>query len=105
MKLVTEIYETTESFPRREIYGLTNQLRRASVSIASNIAEGQGPGTSKDFCSFLWYAYGSVQEVETQLIIANRLGYMDDAARIKILELCSEVARIINGLMNSLTDY
>ena len=71
MDLVVEIYRATEPFPKSETFGLTNQLRRASVSISSNIAEGQGRSTTKDFCHFLYMARGSLQEVETQILIAG----------------------------------
>ena len=73
MDLVIAVYQQTREFPREELYGLTNQLRRASVSIPSNIAEGQGRNTTGDFRQFLSIAYGSLQEVETQLLIAGRL--------------------------------
>jgi four helix bundle protein len=104
MSLVTEIYKISEKFPRREVYGLTNQVRRAAVSIPSNIAEGQGRGTTKDFCSFLRHAYGSLQEVETQIHIAHRLAYIEDSDRTRLIDQCSEVARILNGLISSLAD-
>jgi four helix bundle protein len=75
MDLVVRVYEATESFPPKERYGLTNQLRRASVSVLSNIAEGQGRRTTRDFLRCLSIASGSLQELETQLIIASRLNY------------------------------
>jgi four helix bundle protein len=74
MELVERVYRATQCFPRDEIYKLTNELRRAAVSIPSNIAEGQGRGTSAEFDRFLRIADGSRQEVETQLMIAERLG-------------------------------
>lgn len=75
--LVAEIYRHTQSFPKDEIYGLTSQLRRAAVSIPSNIAEGQGRLTRGEFKQFLGHARGSAFEVETQLLIAEDLGYLD----------------------------
>ena len=102
--LVERIYRATQYFPRDEIYGLTNQLRRAAVSVLSNIAEGQGRGTPAEFGRFLRIANGSRQEVETQLIIANRLGYLDDTTLIPVLALVEELGRIIAGLRNSLCD-
>jgi len=76
MRLVTGIYEGTRPFPRDELYGLTNQLRRAAVSVPSNIAEGQARFSRKEFHHFLSLARGSLVEIETQLIIAQNLGYL-----------------------------
>ena len=103
MDLVVRVYEVTEEFPPRERFGLTNQLRRAVVSVASNIAEGQGRHATRDFLRCLSIAYGSLQEVETQLIIARRLGYLEEEFRSRLFDLTGEVARLINGLMNSLS--
>jgi four helix bundle protein len=99
---VERIYRATQCFPKDEIYGLTNQLRRAAVSVPSNIAEGQGRGTPTEFDRFLRIANGSRQEVETQLIIANRLGYLDNESFELLLLTIDELGRIINGLRNSL---
>ena len=79
MKLVTEIYEATQRFPSEERYGLTNQLRRASVSLPSNIAEGQARFSQKEFHHFLSQARGSLVEIETQLLIARNLKYLQPA--------------------------
>src|SRR5688572_17975998 len=76
MALVTDIYRATEEFPSREIYGLTNQLRRAAVSVPSNIAEGKGRLSKKEFVQFLAKARGSLCEVQTQLEISSNLGYL-----------------------------
>jgi four helix bundle protein len=75
MELVELVYRMSKQFPREEIYGLTSQIRRAAVSIPSNIAEGQGRSTTKDFLNFLSVARGSLREVETQLLISERLEY------------------------------
>ncbi|HEV3342287.1 MAG TPA: four helix bundle protein [Pirellulales bacterium] len=99
--LVTDVYRATQAFPKEEQYGLTAQLRRAAVSIPSNIAEGQGRLTRGEFRQFLGHAKGSVCEVETQLVIAQRLGYLTDSQ--PLLEKLHEVARLLNGLLNSLT--
>jgi four helix bundle protein len=77
-ELVTRVYEVSESFPRREVFGLTNQIRRAAVSVPSNIVEGQGRETTRDFLRFLSMAKRSLQKAETQLLIALRLHYLDD---------------------------
>jgi four helix bundle protein len=97
-----EIYRATEDFPRREMFGLTNQIRRAAVSIPSNIAEGQGRRTTRDFLHFLSVAKGSLQEVETQLLIAFRLGYLDEVRNSVLMGLSAEVGRLVNGLSKSL---
>lgn len=102
INLVEAIYKASESWPSREMYGLTSQIRRAAVSIPSNIAEGQGRRTSGDFYRFLNIAHGSIREVETQLIIANRLGYLESGAVSALLEQASEVGRLLTGLQNSL---
>ncbi len=73
MDLVSNIYKITEFFPNKELYGLTNQIRRAAVSIPSNIAEGAARNSKKEFIQFLYIALGSLSELETQIIIANRL--------------------------------
>ena len=102
MDLVEEVYKVSRSFPREEIYGLTSQLRRAAVSIPSNIAEGQGRRTTADFLRHLSIAYGSLLEPETQLLIASRLSYLTPVKCNEILKIAGEVGRILNGLMSSL---
>ncbi len=102
MDLVTLTYRATRGFPREEIYGLTSQLRRAAVSIPSNIAEGQGRTSRKEFLSFLSIAHGSLCEVETQVEIAHRLGYLDERRSDKLNALSSEVGRLVQGLMKTL---
>ena len=103
MDLVVAVYERTESFPQREIFGLTNQMRRAAVSVPSNIAEGQGRSTTDGFVHFLYVAKGSLQELETQVILSRRLQFLsEDDYTVLQSQLC-EVARILNGLITSLT--
>jgi four helix bundle protein len=99
MDLVTAVYRATASFPKDELFGITAQLRRAAVSIPSNIAEGQGRLGEKEFRFFLGQSRGSLMEVETQLQIAENLGYMDKEQTNKLLEACAEVGRILNGLL------
>ena len=103
MDLVTLVYQFTESFPQKEVFGLTNQVRRAAVSVPSNI-EGQGRNSNRDFRHFLSIARGSLQEVETQLELARRLGYLHEDDLIRIAETSGEVARLINGLSRALKD-
>jgi four helix bundle protein len=96
------IYEATRAFPREELFGLTSQLRRASVSIPSNIAEGQGRHSANEFVRFLHIAQGSLQEVETQLMIAKRLCYLNEEQHRVLLVRCAEIARLLNGLVRSI---
>jgi four helix bundle protein len=102
MALVKSIYQTTKGFPKDETYGLTSQIRRAAVSIPSNIAEGQGRNSTKEFIQFLSIAYGSLMEVETQIMIAESLEYLQTKDLEVFLEQTGEVARLINGLSKSL---
>ena len=102
MTLVTDVYRVTGSFPKTEIYGLTSQLRRAAVSVPSNIAEGQGRASTGEFKQFLCHARGSLLEIETQLQIAQSLEYLASEACAILLRKCSEVGRILNGLIASL---
>ena len=102
MDLVETIYQTTRTFPKEEIYGLTSQIRRAAISIPSNIAEGNGRNTTRDYVHFLGMAYGSVKEVETQVLIAERLRYINSGRSVELVTMTGETARLISGLMNSL---
>jgi four helix bundle protein len=102
MRFVVELYNATKQFPRDELFGLTSQLRRAAISIPSNIAEGQGRSTTADFRRFLSIALGSCAEIETQLMLAHDLGYLADSSSEHLIERVSEVARLINGLYKSL---
>ncbi|HVT90849.1 MAG TPA: four helix bundle protein [Tepidisphaeraceae bacterium] len=102
MDLCEAIYRWTRGFPKEELYGLTQQLRRAGISIPSNIAEGQGRGSDKEWNRYLNIAYGSLREVETQILIAARLGYLDAANTEALLNVAGEVGRLINGLRRSL---
>jgi len=102
IELVTEVYAATRDFPRDEIYGLTGQLRRAAVSIPSNIAEGQGRASSGEFIQFLCHARGSLYEVETQVIIANNLSYLSQAQRNSLVAEISQLGRILNALITSI---
>lgn len=101
-ELVKRVYDLTRNFPKEEIYGLTSQIRRASVSISSNIAEGQGRDSTKEFLHHLSIAYGSLMEVETQILIAESLEYLKPEETKLVLEKTAETGRLINGLMRSL---
>ena len=102
MELVMLIYRTTKSFPKEEVYGLTSQMRRAAVSIPSNIAEGQGRNTKRDLRNFLAIAMGSLRELETQILIAKGLTYFTEATTIQLCDLTDTVGRLIRGLAKSL---
>jgi len=99
---VTEIYLVTKTFPKEEIYGLTSQLRRAAVSIPSNIAEGQARLSRLEFKNFLSHARGSLVEVETQLLISRNLGYLSKKQADELVGRTSELARILNGLLEAI---
>jgi four helix bundle protein len=99
---VASVYKKSSRFPREELYGLTSQLRKAAVSIPSNIAEGQARSGTQEFLHFLSIASGSLAEAETQIIIAERLEYLDTAAMGELLNLSAEVGRLITGLRKSL---
>jgi four helix bundle protein len=102
--LVVALYEAAKGFPREELNGLTAQLKRAVVSVPCNIAEGQARRTAKDFCHFLSIAYGSLREVETQLVVASRLSFLAADRLPPLMERAGEVGRLINGLSQSLSD-
>ncbi len=102
MELVTEIYRLSQKFPKEETFGLMSQLRRAAVSIPSNIAEGQERLSKKEFHQFLGHARGSLSELKTQILIAKNLDYLDEKEVTGLLNLASEVGRILNGLLASI---
>jgi four helix bundle protein len=102
MVLVRRVYELSEGFPRHELYGLTSQIRRAAVSVPSNIAEGQGRDSTREFIHHLSMAYGSLMEVETQIQIAVDLGYVEKTTVREFLNQSAEAGRIVNGLMKAL---
>lgn len=104
VNLASQVYEITATFPKEETYGLTSQIRRSAVSIPSNIAEGAGRNTKKDFNNFLGISYGSSCELETQLIIANRVNFIKDALLQKLQEEISEIQKMNWALKKSLTN-
>ena len=103
MNLAQMTYEATGDLPREERYGLTAQMRRAAVSIPSNIAEGQGRRKEGAFSNHLSIAHGSVRELETQILLSERLGLIEKTATTPLLDRCAEVGRLITGLTKSLT--
>jgi four helix bundle protein len=99
---VESVYRASQTWPREELYGLTNQVRRAAVSIPANIAEGHGRRGATEMVHFLSMADGSLKEVETHLLIGQRLGYSDQPTTERLLAQCAEVGRILGGLMKSM---
>jgi four helix bundle protein len=102
MNFVMEVYRITKTFPRDEVYGLASQLRRAAVAIPTNIAEGQARFSANDFFYFLGRGRGALVEVETQLIIAQNLGYFSPEQGQQLLDRAAEVGKILNGLIASI---
>jgi len=99
---VVEIYEATKVFPKDEIYGLTCQLRRAAVSVPSNIAEGMARSSDKDTIRFIYVALGSLAEVETQIIIAGKLNYLAQDVSVQLLDDTKVLRKMLIGLMKYL---
>jgi len=100
--LVLRIYDATRLFPSEEKFELTRQIRRAAISICANIAEGRGRQSDRDFARFLWMAYGSANELESHLIVARDLGFLQLLEEETLERTIDEVRRMLHGLMNSL---
>ena len=98
--LVKELYRITRSFPKEEAYGITSQMRRAAVSIPSNIAEGYGRGHDKELTQFLYIALGSASELETQLIICNDIAYITEEEFNLLNNLNTEIIKMLSSLIN-----
>ncbi|WP_289662341.1 four helix bundle protein [Flavobacterium panacagri] len=104
MSLVTKIYKATRTFPKEEMFGLTSQIRRSSVSIPSNIAEGSGRETTKDFLRFLYISLGSIFEMQTQLEIAKNIIYINEEEFNLLYEDSREIERMLASLIRKLKD-
>jgi len=104
MRLTTEIYKSTSGFPKHELYGLSQQIRRAAVSVPSNIAEGKGHRSDKEFVRFLLHARGSLFELQTQAMIAEELQYLRKEEGERLLKLAEGVGRALSGLINSMSE-
>ena len=102
IEMTLAVYQLTSRFPESEKFGLTNQLRRASVSVASNIAEGYGRATKGEYVQFLGHARGSNSEVETQIVISKALGFGSKEMLQTSEDLCNEVGRMLGAMMKSL---
>lgn len=101
-KLCLEIYKLTKRFPSEEKYGISMQIRRSSVSIPSNIAEGYGRKSTQEYIHHLYIAYGSYCELETQILLSMDLGYIKDEVKGRVLEMAGEVERMLKALINAL---
>jgi four helix bundle protein len=101
-KLCLDVYHITKDFPAEEKFGLTSQIRRAAVSIPSNISEGYGRRTTPDYIRSLYIAYGSNCELETQALLSSDLAYIDKEVKNTLLEKISEVERMLKALIKSL---
>lgn len=97
MALAKMIYQLSQSFPSHELYGLTSQMRRAAISIASNIAEGSQRSTDKDFANFLQIARGSLAELETQFLLSKELGYLSDLTVSSVEQTIDELSKMLNA--------
>jgi four helix bundle protein len=104
MRLAVDVYRETADFPKHEIYGLTQQMRRAAVSIPSNIAEGKGHRSNREFSHFLFHARGSLLELQTQMMIATELQYFSEEQVQFLSQSAEDVGRALSGLINSLKD-
>jgi four helix bundle protein len=104
MKLVLGVYRASRGFPADETYGLRGQMRRAAVSVPSNIAEGQARFSPKDFRNFLGHARGSLAELHTQILIARNLQFSSVEAAEPLLEMVARTGRLLNGLQSSIKD-
>jgi four helix bundle protein len=102
MELVVNIYTCTQTFPKMETYGLISQMRRAAVSVPSNIAEGHARISTGEFRQFLEHALGSLMEIETQILIGERLRYVEAEKSTELLARTSELGKILNGFLRSL---
>ena len=101
-QLSLEVYKATGEFPKHELYGITAQIRRAAVSIPTNVAEGYGRKSTKEYIQFLYVAYGSLCELETQILLSADLGYIDAERLKKLQDQIGEVERMLKALINSL---
>jgi four helix bundle protein len=99
MDLAAKVYEITDKFPKHEMYSLADQMRRAAVSIPSNIAEGKGRDSTKDFVRFLNIAKGSLYELQTQCILANKIGYLDQKNYRSIIKMCESLEHSLSAFI------
>lgn len=101
-KLVLRIYEITKDFPKEELFGLVSQIRRAAISIPSNIVEGKARGSKNDYKRFLLIARGSLEETKYHLLLAKDLQYIDEKTYKELISLADEIGKMLNGLIRSM---
>jgi four helix bundle protein len=105
IELVNELYTVTKEFPKEEMFGLTNQIRRAAVSVPANIAEGWGRNSTKNYIQFIRISIGSLYEIETQLVIANNQNYITNQKKSTLSEKIDELGKMLNTLLKKLDNY
>jgi four helix bundle protein len=105
IELVNELYSVTKGFPKEEMFGLTNQIRRATISVPSNIAEGWGRNSTKNYIQFIRISVGSLYEIETQLVIANNQNYITNQIKSALSEKIDELGKMLNTLLKRLDNY
>jgi four helix bundle protein len=105
IELVGELYSVTKGFPKEEMFGLTNQIRRAAVSVPANIAEGWGRNSTKNYIQFIRISIGSLYEIETQLIIANNQNYITNQKKSALSARIDELGKMLNKLLKSLDNF
>jgi four helix bundle protein len=103
IELVRQMYRLTGSFPKHELFGLSSQMQRAAVSVPANIAEGHTRGTTKEFLRFVTIAHGSLAEIETMLIVANDLQYINNQCFNQLSTLCDSTGKMLGALRRALT--
>ena len=103
MELTVQVYKSTGTFPRSETYGLAQQMQRAAVSVPSNIAEGKGHRSNKEFVHFLLHARGSLWELQTQILLSEQLTYISKEQGSRLLTIAENVSRALNGLITSMS--
>ena len=104
MNLSVEIYDAVKLLPKEELYGLSDQMRRAVISIPSNIAEGNQRASIREYIRFLYIAKGSLAELITQIILCQRMGYLKKDKKEQLVEQCYEIGRMLSGLINKLNN-
>ena len=104
MDLAERVYLITDPFPKSEIYGLTSQIRRCAVSIPSNLAEGHGRTSAKEFLQFIAISFGSICELETQILLSHRLKYINSQDSVTVLALLIETSKTIHGLQKAIKE-